>query len=98
VFHVHDGNKVLAYRRWGGADDDVVVVANFANRRYTRYDIGLPKGGTWRVRVNTDDLKYSTDFGGSSSADIQALSQPRDGQPFTGPVALGAYSVVILTR
>jgi len=56
---------------------DVVVVANFANRGYARYDVGLPSGGTWRVRMNTDEVKYSTDFGGASSADVAALPAPR---------------------
>ena len=34
IFHVNDADKVIAFHRWdrGGPGDDVVVVANFANR------------------------------------------------------------------
>lgn len=98
VFHVHTTNKVLAYRRFYTSEPGVVVVANFANKAYARYDVGLPAGGTWSIRMNTDDRRYSPDFGGASSADITAIAEPRDGQPFTGPIALGPYSVVVLSQ
>jgi Alpha amylase, C-terminal all-beta domain len=44
VLHVNDVDKVLAFHRWdrGGTGDDVVVVANFANRSYPSYRVGLP--------------------------------------------------------
>ena len=98
VFHVNDAAKVIAYRRWAGADSDVIVLANFMNKAYTRYDIGLPAGGTWRVRMNSDDRRYSTDFGGAPSADVVATQTARDGQPFMGGLALGPYSIVVLSR
>lgn len=98
VFHVNDATKVLAYRRSAGGDSDVIVIANFANQNYTRYDIGLPAGGTWKVRLNSDDKRYSTDFGGAPSTDVTATVADRDGLPFTGGVALGPYSLVILSR
>ena len=36
VHHINNSDKLLAFHRWerGGAGDDVVVVANFANRAY----------------------------------------------------------------
>lgn len=98
VYHVNTTDKVLAYRRSSGADSDVIVVANFMNRKYTRYDVGLPAGGVWKVRLNSDDTRYSADFGGASSSDVQAVGAPLHGQPFTGPIALGPYSVVILSK
>lgn len=97
VFHVNDGDKVLAYRRSNGSHD-VIVLCNFANRNYTRYDIGLPSGGTWKVRLNSDDRKYSLDFGGAPSTDVVATNTPRDGLPFLGAVALGPYSLVVLSK
>jgi len=35
------------------AADDVVVIANFADRAYGSYRIGLPRAGLWRVRFNS---------------------------------------------
>lgn len=97
IFHLNDADKVLAYRRSNG-DRDVIVIANFANRNYTRYDIGLPAAGTWKVRLNSDDRRYSLDFGGAPSTDVVATNTARDGLPFFGGVALGPYSIVVLSR
>lgn len=43
VHHVNEGGRVLAYHRWewGGARDDVIVVANFSHRGYHNYVVGL---------------------------------------------------------
>src|SRR5207249_11749057 len=100
VFHVDNGNKVVAYHRWmnGGAGDDVVVVANFSAKAFDSYDIGLPRGGTWHVRLNSDWRGYSSDFGDHASDDVVARSGGKDGLGFGGSVGVGAYSVVILSQ
>ncbi len=98
VIHFHEANKVLAVRRWDRGGDDVVVIANLRNRPYARYDIGLPSGGTWDVRIDSDDPRWSEDFHGRAAGSVTALAQPYDGQPFTGPIALGPWSVVVLSR
>ncbi len=45
VFHANDEEKVIAFHRWaeGGPGDDVIVVANFANRTQAAYTIGFPR-------------------------------------------------------
>jgi 1,4-alpha-glucan branching enzyme len=100
VFHLNDGAKVFAYRRWlSKGEDDVVILANFSGKPFTEYDIGLPAAGPWHVRLDSDHKTYSDDFvGGNAAADIPTSSKPRDGLPFTGAVTLGAYSVVVLSR
>jgi 1,4-alpha-glucan branching enzyme len=98
VYHLNGASKVLAYRRSAAAGSDVIVIANFMNKAYTRYDVGLPFGGVWRVRMNSDDQKYSLDFGGAASTDVQAAPTPLHGQPYSAPIALGPYSVVVLSR
>ena len=101
VFHTNENAKVLAFHRWRtGArpGDDVVVLANFSQHPFPVYWIGLPRGGTWHVRFNGDSTAYSSDFGGMSSADVTAFHSSRDGQPYMGSVALGAYSVVVLSQ
>ncbi len=98
VTHLSATNKVIAYRRWDRGGDDVVVIANLRNRAYARYDIGLPAGGTWRVRVDSDDPRWSTDFRGPAPASLDAAARPYDNQPFTGSVVLGPWSVVVLSR
>ncbi len=98
VLHRNDANKVIAYRRRGPSGEDVLVVLNLRNRAYARYDFGVPAGGKWSVRLDADWKRYGDDFAGGQQGLIDALDTPRDGQPFTLPVQLGAYGVVVLTR
>ncbi len=100
VHHVNDNDKVVAFHRYdqGGAGDDVVVIANFANRSYPSYLFGVPRGGTWYVRFNSDWGGYDPSFGNYPSVDFTALNQGRDGMPYTGDLAIGPYSVVILSQ
>ena len=100
VFHLNDTAKVLAWRRWdaGGAGDDVVIVANFSANAFTRYDLGLPRGGAWKVRFSSNDAKYSADFPATPTADVATTATARDGFPQTGSLQLGPYQVLILSQ
>lgn len=98
VLHQHAANKVVAYHRWDRGGDDVVVIANLRNRRYARYDVGLPAGGAWRVLLDSDDPRWSTDFQGPAVTSVQAAARAYDGQPFAGSITLGPWSVVVLGR
>lgn len=64
VFHQDQTNNVIAYHRWlnGGANDDVIVIANFSDQRFKDYELGLPITGTWTVRFNSSWKGYSPDF------------------------------------
>lgn len=98
VIHLHAANKVIAFRRWDRGGDDVVVIANLRNRRYARYDFGLPAGGDWRVLLDSDAPRWSTDFTGPAQTTVTAAPRPYDNQQHTGSVALGPWSVVVLAR
>lgn len=99
VFHVNEVDKLIAFHRWehGGPHDDVVVVANFANRAYDSYTVGFPRPGTWRVRFNSDWDGYSR-FGNHASNDTDADGGPADGLPASGNVGIGPYSAIILSQ
>ena len=100
MFHVNNTDKVLAFHRWdqGGAGDDVVVIANFSSRAFAGYDIGLPRGGTWRVRFNGDATVYGSDFANTSSNDLTAQNAGMHGLPYRGTVGVGPYSIVVLSQ
>lgn len=100
VHHVNNYDKVIAFHRWenGGPGDDVVVVANMANRSYDSYNLGFPREGLWKVRFNSDWQGYSLDFGNHFSYDTYASPGAKDGMPFNGNVGIGPYSVIILSR
>ncbi len=98
VLHRHDANKVIAYRRSGPSGEDVLVVVNLRNKAYTRYDVGAPAAGPWRVRLDTDWSRYGDDLGGGQTGPITAAAQQKDGQPFSLPVRLAPYGAVVLSR
>ncbi len=100
VFHVNDRDQLIAFHRWdrGGPRDDVVVVANFANRAYDSYTLGFPRAGKWRIRLNSDWRGYSPDFGDHPTFDAMADGGPKDGLPASGSVSVGPYSAIILSQ
>lgn len=99
VFHVNHDAKVIAYHRWrdGGPGDDVVVVANFSHRAYDSYTIGLPRGGRWLLRFNSDWTGYAPDYG-NHGYDTTADDPPSHGLPHGGNVGLGPYSAIVLSQ
>ena len=100
VFHVNNTDKVIAFHRWqdGGPGDDVIVLANLANRTFPRYQIGLPRGGPWRVRFNSDWQGYGEDFGNQAGYDTHAHAGHKDGLGYHGDLGIGPYSVLILSQ
>jgi 1,4-alpha-glucan branching enzyme len=100
VHHVNDTAKVIAFHRWdqGGARDDVVILANFGNVAYPSYQIGLPRGGLWRVRLNSDWNGYSPAFTNQASNDAWTAEAPADGMPCSASFGLGPYALLILSQ
>jgi 1,4-alpha-glucan branching enzyme len=100
ILRSDDKSKVLAYHRWdrGGPGDDVVVIANFADRHVADLRIGLPAPGRWRVRLNTDSPRYALEFGGHEAFDTDADGPAADGQAQSALMSVGPYSMVVLSR
>ncbi len=100
VHHINDTDKMIAFHRWenGGPGDDVIIVANFANRSYDSYTLGFPRGGLWRVRFNSDWQGYSSDYGNQPGYDTLAEDGSQDNMPYHANVGIGPYSVLILSQ
>jgi len=100
VFHVNNTNKVIAFHRWwnGGVGDDVIVIANFAYQGFTSYNIGMPHGGRWRVRFNSDWNGYDSSFNNWNSYDANAVVGIKDGLAYNANVGVGPYSLIILSQ
>jgi 1,4-alpha-glucan branching enzyme len=100
VFHVNNTNKIVAFHRWwnGGPGDDVIVVTNFGYQGYTGYNIGMPHGGKWRVRFNSDWNGYDSGFNNWNSYDANAVSGIKDGLAYNANVGIGPYSMIILSQ
>jgi 1,4-alpha-glucan branching enzyme len=100
VYHVNHSAKVVGFHRWenGGPRDDVVVVVNLANIAYDAYTLGVPRGGRWRVRFNSDWNGYSPDFAGHPSWDVDADQAPRDNMAHAVTLSIGAYTALVLSQ
>lgn len=100
VYHADGLNKTLAYHRYGngGPGDDVVVVANFSYKRLASLNIGFPRSGKWVVRFNSGSAGYDPDFKDGNSFDVMTKAGTMDGLNFNGDVAVGPYSVLILSQ
>lgn len=90
ILHLHEGDKVIAYRRFG-SDDDVVVAANLSHEQKLNYSVKFPVDGEWKVRFNSDWNGYSHDFTNTETPDVKVEQK-------IGTVNLGPYSLVILSR
>ena len=102
VFHVNNEAKVIAFARWadgdGGPGDTTVVVANFADKAHDSYTIGLPTGGDWPCRFNSDWQGYDGSFGDFNSLGATAEEGQYNGLAWHGRVALAPYGVMILAQ
>ena len=100
ILRADDSDKLLAFHRWdqGGPGDDVVVVANFADRLITDLRLGLPRAGRWRVRLNSDSPAYAPDFGGHEALDTETEARAMDGFAQSALVSVGPYGVVVLSQ
>ncbi|MHC5261454.1 alpha-amylase family glycosyl hydrolase [Streptomyces sp. UC4497] len=100
VHHLNNTDKVIAFHRYahGGPRDSTIVLANFANRAYPDYTIGLPRRGTWRVRFNSDWSGYDPAFGNHAAFDLSAEGPGLDDMPCSGTLGLGPYSAIILSQ
>ena len=100
VHHVNDWDKVIAWHRWmyGGPGDDVVTIANFSGDGWGDYRIGLPHGGTWQCRFNSDWVGYDASFGNHPCWSVEAEPTPWDGLPYSAPVSIGPWSAAIFSQ
>jgi len=100
VFHKNLTNKLIGMHRWdsGGAGDDVVIVLNFANQGYNRYQLGFPRGGSWRVRFNSDAAIYDAYFQNWPSFDTVADGGGMDNMPTSATISIAPYTALILSQ
>jgi 1,4-alpha-glucan branching enzyme len=87
--------SILAFLRTGGpAAPPALVVCNFTPVIRHNYRIGVPRGGYWVERLNTD----STYYGGSNVGNgggVEAKAEPSHGQPFSIQLTLPPLAVSV---
>jgi 1,4-alpha-glucan branching enzyme len=87
--------SVLAFLRRGRSSTSLVlVVCNFTPVVRHDYRIGVPLGGSWRERLNSDSEFYGGSNVGNAGL-VQAANEPRHGQPFSLSLTLPPLACVI---
>jgi 1,4-alpha-glucan branching enzyme len=90
--------SVVSLMRKGRADDSaVVIVCNFTPVPRQNYRVGVPRGGWWRERLNSD----ANDYGGSGSGNmggVEASPLACHGRPFSLSLSLPPLSILFLTN
>ncbi|KAA9008342.1 1,4-alpha-glucan branching protein GlgB [Histidinibacterium aquaticum] len=90
-------NNVFSFLRKGEeGDTPVVVVSNMAPVVREGYRIGVPQGGTWRERLNTDAAAYGGSGTGNGGT-LRALEEGLHGQPAALSLTLPPLATIFLT-
>ncbi|MEO6109774.1 MAG: alpha-amylase family glycosyl hydrolase [Candidatus Saccharimonadales bacterium] len=94
IFHEDISNHVMAYHRWrdGGAHDDVLVIINCSDQRFTDYKLYVPVPGLWHVRFNSSWKGYSSDF---NETKVSSVMTDENSQI---SIELADFNIVILTQ
>ncbi|MEJ2122707.1 MAG: 1,4-alpha-glucan branching protein GlgB [Alphaproteobacteria bacterium] len=88
--------SIIAYLRKGSDPKDLaVVVCNFMPAIREAYSVGVPHGGLYRERVNTDSEHYGGSNVGNAGA-LTAAEMPCHGRPFSLKLTLPPLATIIL--
>lgn len=100
VTHLNNEQKVLVWERWSQDQEQqrVVVVANFTTQPVQDYRIGLPCPGQWVVRFNSDWNGYDPEFSNVTPSSFTTEEVAADEQPQSAVIAIGPYSLLILSQ
>ena len=100
VFHVHDGNRVVAFQRWVvGSARDVVVAATLAETTYHGYALGFPGGGFWQEVFNSDIYdNWVNPIAAGNGIGVNADGPPMHGMPCSASVVIPANGFVVFAR
>jgi 1,4-alpha-glucan branching enzyme len=74
ILHVHNANRVLAFRRWDDLEE-LLVVASLNNQPFAAgYVIANPslKSGPWQEIFNSDAMAYGGNDEGNQGATVSA--------------------------
>ena len=92
-----DSSVVSLLRKGKAANSDIIIVCNFTPVPRPNYRLGVPRGGIWKERLNSD----AKDYGGSGIGNMGAVEASPlavHGRPFSLSLELPPLSVLFLTN
>jgi 1,4-alpha-glucan branching enzyme len=87
--------SVLSFLRLAEGEP-LLVVLNFTPVPRPGYRIGVPRGGAWRVCLNSDAAAYGGSNAGEGPAPVLAEPVPMHGQPFSIALQLPPLGALLL--
>jgi 1,4-alpha-glucan branching enzyme len=88
--------SIISFVRKGRRPEDIIVVlCNFTPYTHYNYEVGLPRPGSWREVLNTDDPKY----GGGGQGNPQVLhtsEKPLHNRPCSVSLTVPPLAVIFL--
>ncbi len=97
VFHVHNGNRVIAFHRWVEDEGrDLIVVASLNDQTLVDYQLGFPFGGRWGELFNSDvyDQWVNPNLTGNGGQ-VWANGAPMHGFNHSASVVVPPNSIVV---
>jgi 1,4-alpha-glucan branching enzyme len=88
--------SVLSFLRLAGGEP-LLVVLNFTPVPRPGYRVGVPRGGAWRVCLNSDAAAYGGSNAGEGPAPVIAEAVPMHGQPHSIALSLPPLGALVLT-
>lgn len=76
--------NTLAFVRWSDDGEPLISITNFSPVPHENYRLPLPKPGTWKEVLNTDEFKY----GGSGVVNHALASVPEEHKGFAQSVVM----------
>jgi 1,4-alpha-glucan branching enzyme len=88
--------SVISFLRRGAAGELALVACNFTPVPREAYRIGVPRGGRWRERLNSDAAEYGGSGQGNLGA-LEAVFRAAHGHDHSLDVRLPPLAVLVLT-
>ena len=97
IDHGDAANSVFSFIRRGNDPKSlVIVVCNFTPTVQTGYRLGVPHGGQYRERLNTDSAHYGGSNTGTPLGAASAQTMPWHGKPHSILLSLPPLATVVL--
>ena len=100
VFHIHNGNRIIAFHRWlENIGQDVVVVASLNESTFFDYQLGFPGSGSWLEIFNSDIYDHWVNPNGAGNGgQIAAQGPPTHGLPCSAKIVIPANAILVFAR
>ncbi|WP_149243493.1 alpha-amylase family glycosyl hydrolase [Dyadobacter sp. 32] len=100
ILREDNDKKVLVLHRYAdeGPKDSVLVAFNFSHETFEDYKVGLPRGGKWHLRFNSDLAEYDPDFSDQAVFDLETMEGEYDQCHHYASLHLPPYTALIFSQ